>query len=821
MRPTPTGLRIRGSLQPDAPPCRGPARRTATSSSHNTTSEVPEASPPTPSNLGPELLRRGLLVLVTALIVARPLIPGEDAGRLLLFTGAGNQVLTFLWIAVAVGWAAWRAWSQEGLWRFTLVEVGLFGLAILSFFSAQDAAFKHPAWLLAWEWVGVLVAFCLVRQLARSPRENLGLFSAILATGVSVAAFAIYQKAVPPVAPTVDPTLLEIFGPDAEPPPADGVTSTFGKAGTLMTYLRLLAPALLIGLFLRFRPPLCWIASAGGAALLICATATPERIIQWAWVAGIAAVIVAAGVLLRKRRSEDRPWDARVVVGAVLLILATVALDPKGPAGPLLSGLGVGPGNYGRELIHLKMASPSAAVRLEDLPENPLSAVGATTGVVALFVLLLALAAFYYSTRVAWWLAPPPAEPEETPRRLPALGEFYAGGILGLTLAVGLTLDPYGTDLFREGAEAAGRSLVWFASFALLSGAVWTPRAIVGAAAAGIGLTLLPFGDILSPSVALPMWVLAAVALNLVGAGWTWDPRHWLALALPMPLLTIVALAYLMLGLYPSVSSGMEVASARRYYEQWRSEVEPEWKTRLKDAKTPEDKMAAGIWANRYVSLVILRPIGQAVISDPGNPYPLAESAYWAAKRWQIFAGLKDSLSETWPPRQEDAWKKDVYQSDTARAQAVASIQGYDPKGHLASWSQYQTRAFIYAPQLTSLKKPLMSEDEQKQLNKEIGSTYERSARALHDLIKTDPAHPNYRDWRADLIEKALKVDAANPQLHQLLAEIAITSGDLAKAKEEAREALSQNEKEASPRRKLSDEQRKQIQTWLSEKAGG
>ncbi len=59
---------------------------------------------------GPVLLRRLLLVLVTALIVARPLVLGEEPGLSANLADPWGMVLTLLWLLAAVGWAAWRYW---------------------------------------------------------------------------------------------------------------------------------------------------------------------------------------------------------------------------------------------------------------------------------------------------------------------------------------------------------------------------------------------------------------------------------------------------------------------------------------------------------------------------------------------------------------------------------------------------------------------------------------------------------------------------------------------------------------------------------------
>src|SRR5262245_39188627 len=101
-----------------------------------------------PPREGPELLRRGLLGLVTALVVARPLVAGEDPGMLDPQTGASGLVLTLLWLLAAVGWAVWRAWARRGVLFAGLVEAGLLVIAFQVFASAGRAAhYQHPAWL--------------------------------------------------------------------------------------------------------------------------------------------------------------------------------------------------------------------------------------------------------------------------------------------------------------------------------------------------------------------------------------------------------------------------------------------------------------------------------------------------------------------------------------------------------------------------------------------------------------------------------------------------------------------------------------------------
>src|SRR5262245_8698783 len=153
---------------------------------------VPEPAPAA----GPELLRRYLLGLLTALIVARPFILGEDPGIVAALTDTSNLVITLLWIVAAVGWASWRAWSGRGAWYGGVVEAGLLATVVLVFTGAASVArYKHPAQLIGWEWLVLFLALFLVRQLAVTDEDRRGLLTAALATVVVLSGYRLYQSA--------------------------------------------------------------------------------------------------------------------------------------------------------------------------------------------------------------------------------------------------------------------------------------------------------------------------------------------------------------------------------------------------------------------------------------------------------------------------------------------------------------------------------------------------------------------------------------------------------------------------------------------------
>jgi hypothetical protein len=140
------------------------------------------------------LLRRVLLGLATALIVARGLVPSEDAALLNPRSNPLGLAIPLLWLCGLVTWAAWRIWSAAP-WYGTLIEAAL--LVLVGFFflaTAVRASYKHPAWLISWEWLGILAAFFLIRQIARQPSDQRGLLAALLATGIGLAGQSLVQR---------------------------------------------------------------------------------------------------------------------------------------------------------------------------------------------------------------------------------------------------------------------------------------------------------------------------------------------------------------------------------------------------------------------------------------------------------------------------------------------------------------------------------------------------------------------------------------------------------------------------------------------------
>src|SRR5262249_4356652 len=147
---------------------------------------------------------------------------------------------------------------------------------------------------------------------------------------------------------------------------------------------------------------------------------------------------------------------------------------------------------------------------------------------------------------------PAPADEESaaTPR---TAWEFYLGGMAGLTLgfvlwALGQTGENAADAILFGGLMAALRSGIWFAAFAVLERVPWIGAGrglalVVGVAALLVNLTVS--GGIALPSVALPLWVVAALALNtLARPAGERPPRSWVGAVVPVPLLIAACLVY-------------------------------------------------------------------------------------------------------------------------------------------------------------------------------------------------------------------------------------------------------------------------------------
>jgi hypothetical protein len=782
----------------------------ATSRRKHLAEQVEQAVQPVsqPISQAPEILRRGLLGMATALIVARPLLPGEDAGRLFPTTGAGDLVITLLWLLAAVGWAIWRAWFAPKPCRVSRVELGLLALGTIFFLSsslaaATHTAYGHPAWLISSEWLAILAAFWLIRQLPQSDEENAALIAAVLATAVCLSAQGVYQAIRPPVLPRIDPTLAHIYALDLDVPsgPAPDrrlIRATFADSGVFAGFLTLTAPALLLGCWLVMRqtsrPRWQVVLTCGSAGLVFLALGMA----QW-WPAVVGLLAVGGGVVFIHRHRIPQ----RVVVGSlaggiavVVLLCATlwyrdfvaVGNSRSEYAGNTFSMLarswflGIAPGNFARRYPGVV---DSPAVEQVSQPSNFLLETLAAGGLIALAALFVTLIAFF---RRVWpevrdaFLSEPEAAADEcaSPK---TRWEFYIGGVFGLTIVFVLQMgQSTRAELLHQMILVSVRSLIWFGAFALLAEIPWTARLRATGLTAGVTallLCLLVTGGFFYPSLAQPLWIMAALAINTIPET-TGEIRFGRAgLMLPVPALAVVWWLYLLLAFLPVVGAARSAREARAAYGTWREKVMPDWLQAMATGTDGRAEYQAAMKARTFLLRHVLLPLAQAVQSDPSDSGLRSELAYWSGKSWEMFARIPDIL----PTAEAAKMRKIMKDHEDQGVTQLAEAQPLDPYGKSSFWVAYELRM------LFGEKRGMKPE--------EVDNQHRMAANHLRKMIENDPSDPRLRYRIVEVLRPV--PDAALAGVWRNEAKRAIVLDDLAKTSQ----------------RCLTEQQRQQLQAWL------
>lgn len=740
---------------------------------------VPRAAArPLTVSAGPELLRRALLGLVVALLVARPLVMGEDPGLTDHLSDASNLVLTLLWFVAAAGWAVWRGWSGQTKWRGSLVEAFLLGVVVCVFISASGAAYKHPAWLIAWEWGGFLVVFCLVRQLFRTPAEDRRLLAALLAGAVCLGAQALHQYTVE--LPAMRKSLgtgsggtlnlksdsqklrdkLASIGVALEPDDPqlkawddrfheNNVFATFAHPNAFAGYLALLLPGAVAA------AAVCWKRKAGrGRNLLAVACALLVAMALWlthsrGGVLGTILIGLIALVVMQRRWLWRRKWY--VAAALVLVIVAGWALLRPGAAGSLSAkardGLakaegslslrrdyweatwkmirdhgwrGVGPGNFSE--YYPRYMLMTAYEKIKD-PHNFALEMWSTCGVVAMAALLLALAGFFWHISRGLLRAPRPETEEAEPEAPTVRPEFYLGGMAGLILAYVLWASgqtgPNAADSLLVGGVAAGlRAVIWFAAFAVLEQVPWTKRWFVLGLTAGVGallLNLLVSGGISASSIAQPLWAIAALALNGLAAPLVTTAGRPSWLKVAVP----IPLAFAVLAIYVDLCFYPVVSAAATVND-----------ARMHGSVYFETLRAAGP-ASRgnydYLRNEVIKPLKEAIARDPGDIAPRLELMHWYEERFAAH---------------ETRWLQ-----DQEMIALVKEAETLDPEGSASylteseMWQRFASR----------------QDDASGMPTAESAPQYAKAAQALAEVVRRDPTEARLHYELGILLLKAGK----------------------------------------------------------------
>jgi hypothetical protein len=761
---------------------------------------------------------------VTALLVARPAVLGEDPGLSSDFSDTGSMVLTLCWLiaaAVAAVLGVWKRLPQgEGVGRpgtvALLVGLGLLGTTLTAFAGAEYAApYRYPARLIAWEWFGLFAVFFTVRRVAASPRAQRGMLTALLATGVSMSAHAVYQEGVE--LPRVrreysnpvkvqqdlahqglhvaldDPQILlfqkraldnHVYGTYAHPNSFAGCLALLlpGLVGASMLCLRQRAGGWQTWLTVLVALLGCvalWLTHSRGALLGVAVAGLCVLVTAWRWLWAhrvlvlVAAALAAAGsyglyksgLAGRGLGKESSTLDLRL-----LYWRTTAQIIREHP------WLGVGPGNFGGAYAaHIEW---NAAEQIKD-PHDFALEVWATCGLAGLLSLLVSLVAFFVAVGRGLQAAPT----DDTGARLDDAGprwEFYAAGVIGLLL--GFVIRVAGTEggsLLESMATACLRSFVWFAAFALLEGVVWPARARALALTAGVIALLVNLtvsGGIAFPSVATFLWAAAALALNAAAASRSEVPVRAVERALQIaavPLMAGMAIVYLGLVFYPVTTSAALVQQARSDGELYRDQLE---KGKGTIARQPIS----------YLRRLILKLLDEASRLTPDDARVQALLAPWYGELWRLEL-LRDQ--EVAAPRPQAV----------KAVEAAVAAQRLDPDGIQGYMAEYQLRIF-FAQEWEALAQRRANQDIAAQLRKDARVEYVRAAEALRRYLPHDPT---------DLTTRYLRARAL------------FLAGDTGGAGRLAAETLRIDEGLTRPTRRLSQEQLKDLRHWAAGRPAG
>jgi hypothetical protein len=556
-----------------------------------------ELKQPTTPRLGSQLGERILVGALTALIVARPLVLGDDPGRLRLTSGGGPLWLNLLTFLLLLGWAVSRGITRRRLvvGPYLIVVVGFLMVAGCAFASAaQPDRYQRPGWFIAWDWVAYAALAFVAGQLAANVAIARGLVAALIATAGCLAAQALYEtvarenrgpRTVPEPLTALDVPLvgddhynLRLNDP---PPPVGAFRATLDQPDTLAALLLLIVPALLV-----------WAAAGwnkGGRG------------------AGIPLLAILVFVAL-----------------AMALISWVVGTSTAGKGSQAASGiirdrplLGCGPGNFSRN-------APSGIAGAG----NFWLGFAATAGLLALvlFAFTLASAAGVLLRQMRRMTADLSVAPTSDYR-----WSFYLGGmaglLLGMMLATGdLSAEAPSDEMMRLGAVSAGRSLAWFLIFAALEIAAPSGRNLV--LSLGIGAAVVAvFGGVsdglLSPALMVPFAIVAMLALSRFKSPSEVAPVSLPVAWMAVPIALALAMANLMHVGMPGLFTAVSVRDARA-----RSVHFPEINKPTMDPANP-DLIKSLREADNYLLEFMLIPLKESAKLDGGNSALFSEIALW------------------------------------------------------------------------------------------------------------------------------------------------------------------------------------------------
>jgi hypothetical protein len=141
----------------------------------------------------PDQRRRGwLLAALTALYVARPLVPNDPV------TDRGDgAIFVILWLLLVAAWLFHVGLRRRLAVRWGAVDLALLvliGWHCLSGLLAVWQASPRPAINVTWQWLALAIGFFLVRQLVITAAEARAIMVAMIALAVALSTLGVYQR---------------------------------------------------------------------------------------------------------------------------------------------------------------------------------------------------------------------------------------------------------------------------------------------------------------------------------------------------------------------------------------------------------------------------------------------------------------------------------------------------------------------------------------------------------------------------------------------------------------------------------------------------
>jgi hypothetical protein len=316
-----------------------------------------------------------------------------------------------------------------------------------------------------------------------------------------------------------------------------------------------------------------------------------------------------------------------------------------------------------------------------------------------------------------------------------------------------------GESLIQEAVLAAGRSIVWFATFALLYSIPWSGPSLVVLLIAGVAAALVNMsvsGGISFPAVAQPLWTVAALAVARAPL-----PREQqavkpgLATFGPLLVLPTVCILFLILVIVPVAGSSYHLGRAQLARRQFQGIV-------------ADPKLGVRSHPADVVRRFIDRRFEDAIKADPGNISPLLEQAGWFLEMAEV--AVNPLIAEHAIPVLERARK-------------------LDPLGKEVLASQFELRL-----RLAGGFKEKPNEQPRRSREKRHKDLAE-AEKVLNQLRAIDP------------MEEA--------RLHFRIAQVYLAAGDDAAGKRHAQAAHDLDREALSKAARLTGKQREQVEKWL------